>query len=99
MSSSTVAIDPIFLVLPDNVGEAEQLFSELQRHSRKDDGCIHYDFYSDLDDPCRFVLHEQWRDSSALAEHNTREHVVSFVAAIAPLLAAPFTIMRLAPLL
>lgn len=99
MSSSIVAIDPIFLVLPDKVGEAEQLFSELQRHSRKDDGCIQYSFYSDLDDPCRFVLHEQWRDSPALAEHNTREHVVSFVAAIAPLLAAPFTIMRLAPLL
>ena len=99
MPTSVIAVDPIFLVLPDKIVEAAEVFSRLQRHSREDDGCIQYDFYADLDDPCRFVLHEQWRDGHAFAEHNTREHVVAFVAAIAPLLSAPFSVMRLAPLL
>ena len=99
MSSPVVAIDPIFLVQPDKIDEAASMFSELQYHSRADDGCIQYDFYTDLDDPCRFILHEQWRDSLALADHNTLEHVVTFVAAITPLLSAPFTVMRLSPLL
>ncbi|MEL6794397.1 MAG: putative quinol monooxygenase, partial [Pseudomonadota bacterium] len=46
--------------------------------SNKEDGCIVYKFYSDLMNPRRFRLYEEWRDQAALDAHFASDHMAEF---------------------
>lgn len=45
-------------------------------------GCLMYDFYCDLADPCRLFVFEEWESRAALDVHTATPHMAAFVAAI-----------------
>ena len=51
---------------------------ELMRHlvteSRKEAGCLRYDFVEQLDNPLSFVVVETWKSQAAIDEHNATPH-------------------------
>ena len=55
--------------LEDKNDSFRELAKEATTIFRQDDGCLSYVFYQQSDDPRNFVLHEQWRDETALNEH------------------------------
>ncbi|MEX0282171.1 MAG: putative quinol monooxygenase [Arenibacterium sp.] len=55
---------------------------EMAQETRKEDGCITYGFWQDLEDPNRFRVYEEWRDLAALEAHFTAPHMGVFRAAV-----------------
>jgi quinol monooxygenase YgiN len=58
------------------------LLEEVQAASRRDDGCLHYGYYSEISDPLSFIAVEEWRDEEALAAHLRQPHIARLIAAL-----------------
>ena len=58
------------------------LLEEVQAASRRDDGCLHYGYYTEIADPLSFIAVEEWRDHEALAAHLGQSHVARLIAAL-----------------
>jgi quinol monooxygenase YgiN len=58
------------------------LLEEVQAASRRDDGCLHYGYYTEITDPLSFIAIEEWRDQEALAAHLRQPHVARLIAAL-----------------
>ncbi len=43
--------------------------------TRKEDGCIRYDLFVDLDDPTKFTFIEEWESREALDKHGKSDHI------------------------
>jgi len=49
--------------------------------TRREDGCINYDFAIDIADPTRLIVYERWRDQEALERHTRSPHISAWRAA------------------
>jgi quinol monooxygenase YgiN len=67
---------------PDRRDNLVSLLEEVQAASRRDDGCLHYGYYTEITDPLGFIAVEEWRDNEALAAHLSTSHVARLVAAL-----------------
>ncbi len=54
----------------------------LMSATRAEDGCEHYAFSADVDDPGRFHLSERWADEESLAAHGKAPHFAAFMGAV-----------------
>lgn len=63
---------------PEDVWPATYHVTRMMEASNKEDGCITYKFYSDLLNPRRFRLYEEWRDQAALDAHFASDHMAEF---------------------
>lgn len=50
------------------------LMRDLVTESRKEPGCIRYDFVEDLSNPLYFTVVETWKSQQAIDEHNATAH-------------------------
>lgn len=78
----------------DKRESAAQLALWMAAETRREDGCVHYRFYSDLAEPNRFFIYEEWRDLAALQAHFQTEHMAAFNQQLPALLASKPAIMR-----
>jgi quinol monooxygenase YgiN len=78
----------------DKHDEAAQLTLWMAAETRQEDGCLHYHFYSDLANPNRFFVYEEWRDLAALQAHFHTDHMATFNQQFPALLASQPAIMR-----
>lgn len=46
--------------------------------TRKESGCISYEFFADLTTPGRFHLFEEWEDEASLLAHFETAHLAAF---------------------
>ena len=60
--------------------------------TRSEAGCINYDLHRDVDDPARFMFHENWVSKTALDEHLEKPYLQVFLAQTGYLLAQPVEI-------
>jgi len=51
---------------------------EMMYASRKEDGCIQYNFYAHIDVPGRFHVYEEWASQEALDAHFASEHMAEW---------------------
>ncbi len=94
----TVILMPVFIAKPGLRGDLARELEKLQALSRRDEGCIAYSVFADLEEPDRFLLYEEWTTEEALADHNERTHVCEFLALTADWLVSPFHVTRLRPI-
>jgi len=59
------------------------------KNSLQEDGIARFDFNEQLDDPCRFVLVEVYRDPDAAAKHKETAHYAAWRDTVAPMMAEP----------
>ena len=45
------------------------------RETRKEDGCMGYEYYTSIDDPEKLFLVEHWRDEAAQQAHLQSAHI------------------------
>jgi quinol monooxygenase YgiN len=95
VSPATVILMPVFVAKPGQGASLERVLLSLQTASRGDEGCLDYSVYGDLNDNCRFVMHEEWASSELLAEHNLQAHVSDFLEQAEDLLLEPFTVTKM----
>jgi quinol monooxygenase YgiN len=81
-------------VRPDRHDEAVRAALAMAEATRKEAGCITYQFSADLADPNTVFIFEEWESAEALARHFQTEHLQVFRAELPGLVAAPATIKR-----
>jgi quinol monooxygenase YgiN len=57
--------------------------------TRKEEGCIRYDLFCDLDDSTKFTFIEEWASREALEKHGQSAHIAAGRAKFPELLAQP----------
>jgi quinol monooxygenase YgiN len=55
----------------------------------KEEGCLRYDLFVDVDDPSKFTFIEEWSSREALATHGKSDHIAAGRAKFPELLAQP----------
>ena len=63
---------------PEDAWPAMFHVMSMMEASAAEDGCLSFRIYSDLVNPRRFRLYEEWRDEAALAAHFASPHVIEF---------------------
>jgi quinol monooxygenase YgiN len=75
-----------WLANPGREKEVAVLFEKLQTASRREPGCLMYNVHQHVDDPRRFFIYEQYRDTDALEAHRDSLHFKDFaVKALRPI--------------
>lgn len=57
--------------------------------TRKEPGCIAYDFFESQTEPNTFVFNERWKSKEAIHAHFQTAHIKTFMAALPDCLAEP----------
>jgi quinol monooxygenase YgiN len=81
-------------VRPERREEAVRAALAMAAATRKEDGCITYQFSNDLADMNSIVIFEEWESDEALAQHFQTEHMKVFRELLPRLLAGPSTVKR-----
>ncbi|NUT72186.1 antibiotic biosynthesis monooxygenase [Pseudarthrobacter sp. C4D7] len=90
---------PVFVAKAGCEIELQEALHHLQASSRKDPGCLEYAVFADGLQPGIYVLFEGWARQEDLEAHNEQDHVVDFLRTVDPLLAGPFSVTPLAPVI
>jgi len=81
-------------VRPERRDEAVRSALAMAEATRKEDGCITYQFSGDLADTNSIFIFEEWENDEALARHFQTEHMRLFREQLPRLLAGPSTVKR-----
>ena len=76
-------------IKPERREEAVEAMLRVVRATKPESGCIAYDFYTDLADPNRFHVYEEWESDAALSAHLQQAHTQEFLGGIGELVASP----------
>ena len=67
---------------------------EMAAATQKEDGCIHYQFYQDINDPVLFLVFEKWESTAALEAHMDTPHMAVLRTQMPDLLGGPMDVQR-----
>lgn len=71
-----IVVHAVVEALPQYRDECLALLRRMREETRsRDDGCLDYTFYVDIDDDCRFICTEVWRDEQSLRDHLAAPHM------------------------
>ncbi|NMM87494.1 antibiotic biosynthesis monooxygenase [Rhodococcus sp. SRB_17] len=79
---STIRVLVGSTVKSENLAEVLDLYDELVRETRREDGCISYELLQRTDEPGELMLVEEWQSQAHLDAHTHTEHFVRLVAAL-----------------
>jgi quinol monooxygenase YgiN len=71
---------------PENREKVKELLLELVRPARREEGCLYYDLYQQVDEPNTFYIIDGWASEEAVAAHTMHPNVSRVVAQLLPLL-------------
>ncbi len=63
--------------------KVQEQASAMVAATRAEEGCLHYAFARDIDEPDLIRVSERWRDQEALAAHSASAHMAEFNKAMA----------------
>jgi quinol monooxygenase YgiN len=62
----TVTVVATFQAKPGKEAELKKIFLGVLAPTRRENGCINYDFHIAPDNPAKFLFHENWTSMAAL---------------------------------
>ncbi len=89
---------PVFTAKAGHEAMLQEALLGLQSLSRKDTGCLEYTVFADDQRPGTYFLIEGWARRGDLEAHNEEVHVKDFVDGVQSLLAVPFSVSPITPL-
>lgn len=78
----------------ENYNKAYDLLIELRDKSRKEEGCIYYDLYRDVDNLYTIIINEEWEREEFQKKHAESEHFKRIVPQVANLVIEKFPLIR-----
>lgn len=66
---------------PGGIDMLSEAMHTVVEATRREDGCINFDFAVDIADPTRLIVFERWRDQKALDGHIGSPHFAAWRAA------------------
>ena len=76
------------------IEEARSAMQEMAVATRQEEGCIHYQFYQDIQDPTIFLAYEEWESAEALAAHSETPHMAVLQSKMPDMVTAPPDVKR-----
>jgi len=67
-----------FKVRPESVDAFRAELAQLERESRRENGCTYYAAFEVADQPGMFTVLESWETSAALEAHRRAPHMAAF---------------------
>lgn len=68
------------IVKTDKIEEFKTRATELVKKTKElDEGCISYDLYQDITNPCILTFMEEWASKEALDKHSKATHFIQIV--------------------
>ncbi|MED2973809.1 Quinol monooxygenase YgiN [Bacillus sp. OV194] len=83
---SPIAVSATLTAKPGREEEAQNVLLEVLKHSRNEEGCLHYNLHQSQDDPKVFMLYELWKDQNAIDSHIESAHYQTYRTNIEPLI-------------
>ena len=80
---------------PSRREELARILAAQVAPTRREAGCINYDYHVDANDPCTFVFYENWRSKADLDAHLAMPHLQPLFGRLGELLAEPVDIRPL----
>lgn len=87
-------ISGTFQIKPDKIDEAKAAMQEMATATQSEEGCIHYQFYQDIQEPTTFLIYEEWDNSEALAAHGDTPHMAVLRSKMPDIVASPPNVNR-----
>ena len=81
-------------IKPESREEAARVALKMVAATKQEEGCLCYDFWSDLADPNLFHVFEEWESDAALEAHFATSHMAEFIEALPSVVAGPANIRR-----
>jgi len=80
--SQTLVVVATLTAKPGHGATLKAALEKVVPPSRAEAGCLRYDLHADNDNSELFVMLEEWRDATALKEHEATPHFLTLVAAV-----------------
>ena|ERR1022692_3513494 len=71
----TITIVVTFQARPGQEAELKEALISLFAPTRKEAGCLNYDLHMSLEDPAKFLFHENWTSKAHLDAHLKNTHI------------------------
>jgi quinol monooxygenase YgiN len=84
-------------IRPQDAAKFEAAAAKAAKASRKDEGCLAYDFQRDLEKPGHYTLIERWAGLTSLKKHLEKVHTKQILAVFTELSSRPGTANIFAP--
>lgn len=84
--SDPVVLYAEFTALSDRLAEVERLITGLAHDVHQEPGNLEFTVYQRAEDPCRFVVFEQYADTAAFEAHISAPYGAVFNAALGDLI-------------
>ena len=75
MSKTSLTVVATFQARPGEEGELRAALIGLLAPTRNEAGCLNYDVHQSVDDPAKFLFHENWTSKAHLDAHLQSPHV------------------------
>lgn len=87
--NSTLTVLAVLQAQPGKENEVKRDLLSAVEPSRKDEGCINYDLHQAVDDPCRFMFHENWTSKTELDRHLAKPELQALLGRVGRMLSQP----------
>lgn len=78
MENLVYAIYAHFEAKPQHIETVKNILMSLVEPTRKEAGCVKYDFYFSKENPAKILLHEYWKDEQAHSDHMLMPYIVEW---------------------
>lgn len=85
MSDALVIVTGEFEIEMEDLNAVKAAMQIMATETAKEDGCIHYRFYQDIQHPEWLHVYEEWESEAHLAAHAASAHMATFRATLADL--------------
>ena len=74
-----IIVHGVLRVFENQRSRALVLMQDMATASQLEAGCVSYEFYASLTNPCQFLLFQEWASVDALQDHFQTEHMEIFL--------------------
>ncbi len=89
MNAKSLTVVALVKAQPGKETEVRKELLSLVEPSRKDAGCLNYDLHQAVDDPTRFMFHENWTSKADLDRHLQKPGLQAVLARVGRMVAEP----------
>ena len=72
-------------IKPENLEEVIEMYEEMIEETRKENGCISYEFFQDMNEPNTVAMIEEWEDQECFDAHSQTPHFKKIIPQVGDL--------------
>lgn len=84
-----IMVQSTFHLRPETKDDAIRLMKDMVQLSRKEEGCLSYEYFEGITDPNQVILLQEWESPDSLEGHYQTEHMEEFLGNLGKFLTSP----------